>query len=253
MIVNGQKANQTNFNNAFVSRTTAQSVAGGKSFSDYIALGKLDVATTASIAQLSSAKSFVKMTGSTTTAIHGIAAGQNGHELVIYNASSAIVTLKHQSGTGTAVDRMKLNGAVDLAIAPDLCVFLKYDATLQRWIPTGGSAANATPSVVGTSSAAQAVTAAGGITANTTSILQTIYIIGDPAAVTVVATPQISAGAIEGQQMILIGTDNTKTVELADGNGLKLNGGVILGSSSMIQLYWDKTAALWREITRNGL
>lgn len=133
-ISNGTLANATNFNAAFTSRTAAQSISGGKTFSNYIAETPEDVATTATIAALSSSTSNVRMTGSTATTIQGIVAGVSGQQLRLYNASSAVVTLSNQNVTASAANRFSSFSGSDVTLAAGACIFLRYDSTLSRWV-----------------------------------------------------------------------------------------------------------------------
>lgn len=133
-ISNGTKANATNFNAAFVSRSLAQSVAGGKTFSNYIAETPADVATSATILALSSTTSNVRMTGSTATTVQGITAGVSGQVIRIYNASSAVVTLSNQNGTASAANRFSSFTGSDVSLAAGSSIFLRYDSTLSRWV-----------------------------------------------------------------------------------------------------------------------
>lgn len=129
----------------------AQTFAGAKTFAAKVihqlqaAFEREDVATTASITALSSAKSFVKMTGSTATTIHGIAAGSDGQVLTVYNGSSAVVTFKHESGTASAADRLVLPGGQDITIAVNSTSAFIYDTGQSRWVVYGGSGGSTSP------------------------------------------------------------------------------------------------------------
>lgn len=92
-----------------------------------------NVATTASIAALDTSKRAVEMTGSTITAIHGLDANGASDVVTIHNRSSAVVTLKHQSGTASAANRMKLPHASDLPLPADSSATLYYSATESLW------------------------------------------------------------------------------------------------------------------------
>lgn len=94
-----------------------------------------DVATAASITNMTVATSFVRMTGSTATNIHGIHADSFAKVLIIYNASSATVTLNHQSATdGTAANRIICNTGANVAIAAGKSATLHYDTSQSRWV-----------------------------------------------------------------------------------------------------------------------
>lgn len=93
-----------------------------------------DVATTATIAQLSATTPVVEMTGSTATSIQGINSVATGvKEITIHNRSSATVTLAHENGTASANDRMTLPGAVDFAIIAQASAILYYCTADTRW------------------------------------------------------------------------------------------------------------------------
>lgn len=88
--------------------------------------------------------------------------------------------------------------------------------------------------------------------------LQTWIIKGDGASVGAggpadlsALNPQIAPGTVVGQRILLVGTDNTATVKIANGNSLILNGFYIMQNGSLIELSWDGTN--WREISRNEI
>ncbi len=133
-VSDGQIANAALFNSNFVSKTDAQSVSGGKNFTNYIATTPLNVATTATITALSSANSVVRMTGSTATSIQGITAGVDGQVITIFNASSAAVTLLHQNGSATAINRMVTFTGASIELGVYESVVLRYYASESRWL-----------------------------------------------------------------------------------------------------------------------
>jgi hypothetical protein len=112
----------------------------GQIMQAYLALQRSDVASTASIASLTSAKSFIKLTGSTATTIHGITAGGDGQIITIHNGSSATATVKHQSGSaGAAGERLKLPASTDITIDADSSAAFIYDTGQSRWVVYSGS------------------------------------------------------------------------------------------------------------------
>lgn len=128
-------ANATNFNAAFASRSTAQTIAGNKAFTNGIALTPADVATSATINALASSTSIVRMTGSTATNLNGITAGAyDGQILTIYNSSSATVTVNHESGSATAANRITLKNASSLAIRASESYEFFYSTLTSRWV-----------------------------------------------------------------------------------------------------------------------
>lgn len=110
---------------------------------------------------------------------------------------------------------------------------------------SNGTAAGST--IVGTRASPTAITAVGGISYAAATATDN-YIQGSGGAVTVTANPQIAAGTVDGQRLVLIGRSATNTVTIADGTGLSLNGSWVGGLDSMIALRWDGTN--WAEISR---
>lgn len=96
-------------------------------------LGSQSVATSATIAQLSALYGLVEMTGSTATDLQGINSAAETKVITIHNRSSANITLKHQSGSASANDRLKLPGSLDYLVVPDASVTLYYCTTDSRW------------------------------------------------------------------------------------------------------------------------
>lgn len=93
------------------------------------------------------------------------------------------------------------------------------------------------------------ITAGGGITASGAFPKSEVqFVVGNGGPVAVTADPQISAGSVVGQELRLVGTDNTNTVTLADGTGLSLNGAWVAANHSVLNLMWDGT--VWLETSR---
>lgn len=110
------------------------------------------------------------------------------------------------------------------------------------------AAASASITLYGTQGSPLGITAAGGI-ANNIPGEQGSFIHGSPGAVTVSANPQIAAGTVVGQKMTLIGCDDTNTVTLTNGNGLRLNGDAVIGDGYVMSFMWD--GANWQELYRS--
>lgn len=113
---------------------------------------------------------------------------------------------------------------------------------------TSSAPPSTSPSVSGSQASPTSITAAGGVSFSGSNYFNIQYIQGSGGAVTVTATPQIAAGSLVGQQLILICTSATNTVTFADGNGLSLNGSLLCGDNSAIQLNWN--GSLWTEVSR---
>lgn len=69
-------------------------------------------------------------------------------------------------------------------------------------------------------------------------------------AQTVTAIPQVANGSAPGQELKLKGTSDTDYLILNDGNGLSLNGTILLKNKSSIVLTWD--GSLWEEDSRKA-
>ena len=75
-----------------------------------------------------------------------------------------------------------------------------------------------------------------------------VYVAGNSGDINITANPQIADGIFNGQELCLVGTSDTDTVTLEDGNGLDQNGAAVLGVNDEICYKWNLTD--WRESTR---
>lgn len=78
-----------------------------------------------------------------------------------------------------------------------------------------------------------------------------LFVAGSGGPVVVTANPRIGAGTAAGQELILKGTSDVDSVELANGQGLELNGACVLKNGSLLRLLWDGT--IWGEVARNDI
>ncbi len=92
-----------------------------------------NVATTATIAQLSADKVLVEMTGSTATDIEGLNSGHASKVVTIHNRSSATTTLTHEGLLATPADRIKLPEGKNVDLLPQDSVTLYYCSADSRW------------------------------------------------------------------------------------------------------------------------
>ena len=72
---------------------------------------------------------------------------------------------------------------------------------------------------------------------------------GSGGPVDITANPQIVAG-VDGQVVIIQGTNDTNTVQLDDGDGLSLSASIVLGQNDNITLMYDSGESLWIETSR---
>lgn len=104
------------------------------------------------------------------------------------------------------------------------------------------------PSISGTDASPTTVTAAGGVVFSGSSY-DNLYFLSAASAITVSASPQISAGSLVGQKLTIITKSATNTITLADGTGLSLNGSFVGGLDSVLNLVWNANAK-WVEVSR---
>jgi len=92
-----------------------------------------NIATAASIIQLSATKAVVEFTGSTTTDLKGINSGHDSKVILLHNRSTAYVNLLNENASAAAADRLKLPLAASIFIPPEGSVELYYCTTDTRW------------------------------------------------------------------------------------------------------------------------
>lgn len=121
---------------------------------------------------------------------------------------------------------------------------LAYDSAQTTGVVAVG---NGALTVSGSRASPNNITAAGGITGGSTP-RQLIFIQGNAAAIDISANPQISAGTVVGQEIVLDCRSDSNTVLLEDGTGLDLNGSYLCGAGQGMYLIWDGTN--WVEVSR---
>lgn len=117
-------------------------VSGITTFAKQIVYTTSQVASTTTILQLTSSVPAVEITGTTATALHGIAAGTAGQRLTIFYVGMGTFTVKQNSGSATGVDRIQCPGAVDLVMSGGAAqsVEFMYRASSSQWVVIGRSA-----------------------------------------------------------------------------------------------------------------
>ena len=122
-------------------------------------------------------------------------------------------------------------------------------------ITAASNGSSTSPALNGGSASPESIIAATGITLSSIGYMNEVWVVGTAIAVTVTATPSITACTADGQQLKVHGTDNTKTVTLQDqsnlaSSGLSMNGNVVLAKDSTISFHCDITQGLWVEDSR---
>jgi len=230
-----------------------QTFGGEKNFDGGIATERQDVASAATIAAFSSAKSFARITGATPTDLQGIAAPANStnKRLIIYNASSADLTVSHEDAGASAANRILTPEAADMTIAAGTSIEFIYDDAQSRWIvvSSGAGSGGGQYKVLFSEGTPQDVTAVGGVDLTGQGIRTLVFVQGDGGPVEVTANPQIDPGVEVGDELLVWGKSDTNTLTLNDGTGLSLNGSITLGDNDLLKLVWSGT--VWAEQSRS--
>jgi hypothetical protein len=206
--------------------------------------------------------SWSSVSGASVTAVTG--AGVISVETV---SGTAVVSLTGvvdfpNGGTGQTTKTAAFNALSPQTTTGDLII---YGAGSAVRLPVGASKQVLTVNLATTAGVdwepAGALTANGSLASpNLISAIDGIVILGvqrefqfvkGSGPTTVTANPQIEAGSTVGQELILAGADNTNTVTLSNGNGLSLNGRIVMGlSGAGSQLYLVWNGSVWSEISR---
>jgi hypothetical protein len=194
----------------------------------------------------------------------GNASGDPSFQALALNQSAAVSGQLAVANGGTGASSLTQYGvlmgngtsAVSV-IGPSSNTGYVLTSTGSSSAPTFQAVPTMSPSLNGGSASPESVTAAGGITLSSISYANEVWVVGSPGAVTVTATPSITACTADGQHLIVHGTDNTKTVKLQDqgslsGSGLSQNGPVTLAQYQSITYHCDITAGLWVEDSRSN-
>ena len=176
------------------------------------AASKSDIASAADLtsAQLTASvvqSSMVKLTGSTSGNIHGLAASSGAKQVLLYNGSTAAMVVKYQSVTeGTAANRITTYNAGDINLLAGQSAIFIYDVTASTWIlatVSGTGGGSGTGSDLGTlqfraqfletftenaANAASAVNAAAGFTNGAYNASKQIYTLNYDASKTITTT-----------------------------------------------------------------
>jgi hypothetical protein len=75
----------------------------------------------------------VRLSSDAARDITGFAAGSSGQVIVLVNVGSFAITLRHQSTSSTAANRVVVPWAADYILDPSYAAVLLYDATASRW------------------------------------------------------------------------------------------------------------------------
>lgn len=122
-------------NNSFTGNFFLNSNSGyASSLNGALAHQRADVASTATISALSSTNGFVRLTGSTATDLQGITAGIDGQVLRLFNNSGQTLTIRNESGSATAANRITTMTGADITTTGNGFAEFIYDTGTSRWI-----------------------------------------------------------------------------------------------------------------------
>ena len=176
------------------------------------------------------APSFLSVSGSPVTTSGSLTLSFSGTALPIANGGTGFTTA---------------NGALNALLPSQLGMSARHlvsDGTDTSWEVF----VNAMPLVTAPQVMVETDSVAFDGTANNAKVVTKIS--GNGGNVVSIADPQIEAGLVPGQELVLIGTDSAATFTLNNGTGLALNGPVTLGQFNVITLIWD--GDIWIEESR---
>jgi hypothetical protein len=128
---NAQIADNTSYSGDWFINSTSTNKS---SFTGALATVRADVASAATITALASTRSFVKLTGSTITALQGIAAGVDGQRLTLVNLTGANLTVANENAGATAANRITTMTGADVVTTANGASEFIYDTGSSRWI-----------------------------------------------------------------------------------------------------------------------
>ncbi len=191
-----------------------------------------------------------------TTNIHGIA----DTSLLLTTTGAQVVTNKDlDGGTASNTNRVTIpkNTKVNLnaltrkqgtiLYASDENKF--YQDTGAALTELGGGSGGGLYTISGTRDVPSNVNVSDGVTFSGTNARNLKFIQSANAQTVITANPQIAAGNVIGQELLLIGRHDFQVLTFANGNGLSLNGPITLYAENNITLVWDGTN--WLEISRS--
>lgn len=209
-----------------------------------------NVATAATIAQLSADKAIVNFTGSTATTLQGINGDGLSKVILIHNNSSAAITVKNQDTGAVAIDRFLLPNSRDITIPSNSSLEVFYSIVDSRWKLKSGSGSGGGGTLVAPSLNTYAtpltVAAAATITPSAVDSRRIIHVKGDTGGTT------LGDIAISGDQfgeVILVGTSDADPLTITNsGNIVTKDGGDrILYANSMAHFILTGTKWILKE------
>lgn len=209
---------------------TGVSSIGNLNVSDIASSGNLNVSGNGSIGGNVSVTGTASVTGT-----------------VSFNSTLSVVG---EIATNAPLNLLHLAGTPSSPIAGRNKVYYKTDGKLYQLNSSGSETLLGAGAYIisGSRASPTNITAGGGITFSGQQ-RELAFVQGSGGHVIVTANPQISAGTAVGQELTVMGRNDSQTLTLSNGTGLELNGEAVLGASDSLLLVWDGT--VWVELSRN--
>lgn len=123
-------------------------------------------------------------------------------------------------------------------------------------ITAAANGTGSTPTINSSATSPQSVTAAGGVSLTSPTYFNEAFVVSNSGAVTVTATPSITACTAAGQRLVIHGESASNIITLQDeaslsGSKLHLNGPWTSGNHTLIELDCDGNG-FWDEISRQN-
>lgn len=238
--------------------TTAQSFNGNKTWEGFMRMRAAihfqeinNAQSGTGITLTNPAVGIIRLTNASLISFEGVSAPSLNQVIAIFNVTGNDVVIENDAAA-IAADGILTGTGSDFDFVADAAILIMYDVTTARWrmIGGGGSGSGGGALVVsGTRASPTAITAGGGIAFVSTDARNMYFIEGSSAGITdITANPQIAVGVTVGQELVLVGRNNSNTVLVQDGNGLSLNGEYEMGEDSVLNLVWD--GVNWVETSR---
>lgn len=124
--------------------TLTQSFAGFKTFTDGVKISELlhlnqntDSTTTGANQTVNVTETFWVLTNASLTSVAGFTNNSASRLLTVVNKTGATITLRHESGSAAAADRVLSPTLADLDWRNNQALLFVYDVTVQRWYAVG--------------------------------------------------------------------------------------------------------------------
>lgn len=210
----------------------------GTNLRQYV-LEQQNIASAATINDLSSTRAIARITGSTAGIIGGIVSSAGSKVVLIHNASTAIQTIGHAIAGAAAADRFDLPEAQNIELAIGASIEFFYDAVATRWKLKSGSGSGGGGQLK--VFAGQSIAGGGEVASDIVNVRQLRQVQSTGGVVNLSVTPfGTTGGWKDGTEFVLVGLSDADSVILTFNDAAK---GVI-GNFSSIELTRGKVVTL---------